>query len=46
VFRDGLIYWVDNRTGLHVGRYTGPRADELPGAGSGIYEGNATSPHR
>jgi len=46
VFRDGLIYWVDNRTGLHVGRYTGPRADELPGAGSGVYEGNATSPHR
>jgi hypothetical protein len=46
VFRDGLIYWVDNRTGLHVGRYTGPRADELPGPGSGVYEGNATSPHR
>ena len=46
VFRDGLIYWVDNRTGLHVGRYTGPRADELPGPGTGIYEGNATSPHR
>lgn len=46
VFRDGLIYWVDNRTGLHVGRYTGPRADELPRAGSGVYEGNATSPHR
>jgi hypothetical protein len=45
VFRDGLIYWVDNRTGLHVGRYTGPRADELPGPGTGIYEGNATSPH-
>jgi hypothetical protein len=46
VFRDGLIYWVDNRTGLHVARYTGPRSDELPGAGSGVYEGNATSPHR
>ena len=46
VFRDGLIYWVDNRTGLHVGRYTGPRADELPGPGTGIFEGNATSPHR
>jgi hypothetical protein len=46
VFRDGLIYWVDNRTGLHVGRYTGPRADELPGAGTGVYEGNASSPHR
>ena len=46
VFKDGLIYWVDNRTGLHVARYTGPRSDELPGAGSGVYEGNATSPHR
>ena len=46
VFRDGLIYWVDNRTGLHVARYNGPRADELPGPGSGVYEGNATSPHR
>lgn len=46
VFKDGLIYWVDNNTGLHVAKYTGPRADELPGEGSGIYEGNATSPHR
>jgi hypothetical protein len=46
VFKDGLIYWVDNDTGLHVARYTGPRNDELPGAGSGTYEGNATSPHR
>ena len=46
VFRDGLIYWVDNDTGLHVARYTGPRADELPGLGTGTYEGNATSPHR
>ena len=46
VFKDGLIYWVDNDTGLHVGRYTGPRRDELPGAGSGTYESNATSPHR
>jgi hypothetical protein len=46
VFRDGLIYWVDNRTGLHVARYTGPRADELPGPATGVYEGNATSPHR
>jgi hypothetical protein len=46
VFRDGLIYWVDNKTGLHVARYTGPRADELPGKGDGIFEGNATSPHR
>ena len=45
VFKDGLIYWVDNDTGLHVARYTGPRANELPGPGSGTYEGNATSPH-
>jgi hypothetical protein len=46
VFKDGLIYWVDNNTGLHVARYTGPRAAELPGPGSGVYEGNASSPHR
>jgi len=46
VFKDGLIYWVDNKTGLHVARYTGPRANELPGPGTGTYEGNATSPHR
>ena len=46
VFKDGLIYWTDSDTGLHVARYTGPRAEELPGPGSGIYEGNATSPHR
>ena len=46
VFKDGLVYWNDNRTGLHVARYTGPRADELPGPGTGTYEGNATSPHR
>jgi hypothetical protein len=46
VFRDGLIYWADNDTGLHVAKYTGPRANELPGPGSGVYEGNATSPHR
>ena len=46
VFKDGLIYWSDSDTGLHVARYTGPRADELPGPGSGTYESNATSPHR
>lgn len=46
VFKDGLIYWVDNDTGLHVAKYIGPRRDELPGFGSGVYEGNATSPHR
>ncbi|HSU89164.1 MAG TPA: hypothetical protein VLL56_10030 [Terriglobia bacterium] len=46
IFKDGLIYWLDNDTGLHVARYTGPRSNELPGPGSGVYEGNATSPHR
>ena len=46
VFKDGLIYWTDSNTGLRVARYTGPRSDELPGQGSGTYEGNATSPHR
>jgi hypothetical protein len=46
IFKDGLIYWADNDTGLHVARYTGPRSNELPGPGSGVYEGNATSPHR
>ena len=46
IFKDGLIYWIDNDTGLHVARYTGPRSNELPGPGSGVYEGNATSPHR
>jgi hypothetical protein len=46
VFKDGLIYWADNDTGLHVVKYTGPRANELPGPGSGVYEGNATSPHK
>jgi hypothetical protein len=46
VFKDGLIYWTDNDTGLRVARYTGPRSGELPGPGSGTYEGNATSPHR
>jgi hypothetical protein len=46
VFKDGLIYWTDNDTGLRVARYVGPRSGELPGPGSGTYEGNATSPHR
>ena len=46
VFKDGLIYWVDKHTGLHVAKYFGPRADELPGPNSGVFEGNATSPHR
>lgn len=46
VFKDGLIYWTNSSTGLHVAKYTGPRAAELPGRGSGVVEGNATSPHR
>ena len=37
---------LDNKTGLHAAKYTVPRANELPGVGSGMYEGNATSPHR
>jgi hypothetical protein len=44
VFKDGLIYWTDNRTGLHVAKYTGPYADEIPT--KDVYEGNASSPHR
>jgi hypothetical protein len=44
VFKDGLMYWTDNRTGLHIARYTGPYAEEIPS--HGVYEGNATSPHR
>jgi hypothetical protein len=44
IFKDGLMYWADNRTGLHVARYTGPYANEIPS--QGVYEGNATSPHR
>jgi len=44
VFKDGLIYWADNRTGLYVAKYTGPYANEIPT--KGVYEGNATSPHR
>jgi hypothetical protein len=46
VFKDGLIYWEDSNTGIHVAKYFGPRADELPGIGAGIFEGNTTSPHR
>lgn len=46
VFKDGLMYWHDIGNGLHVGKYTGPRKDELPGPGSGIYDSYSTSPHR
>jgi hypothetical protein len=44
IFKDGLMYWADNRTGLHVAKYTGPYANEIPS--QGVYEGNATSPHQ
>ncbi|HEX7081461.1 MAG TPA: hypothetical protein VF329_10640 [Gammaproteobacteria bacterium] len=40
---DGLIYIGDNHTGLHVLKYTGPRADEVPQEGT--YSSNRTSPH-
>jgi hypothetical protein len=42
-FHDGLLYIGDNHTGLHVLKYTGPRADEIPATGS--YSSNRTSPH-
>ncbi len=41
-FKDGLIYVGDNHTGLHVLKYTGPRANELP---RDVYSSNRTSPH-
>ena len=37
-FKDGLTYVVDNHTGLHVFKYTGPRADEIPA--TGMFSGN------
>jgi hypothetical protein len=40
---NGLIYVGDNHTGLHVLRYTGPHADEVPK--DAIYSSNRTSPH-
>ena len=40
---NGLIYVGDNHTGLHVLRYTGPHADEVPR--DAIYSSNRTSPH-
>lgn len=40
---NGLIYVGDNHTGLHVFRYTGPHADEVPQ--DAIYSSNRTSPH-
>jgi hypothetical protein len=41
---NGLIYVGDNHTGLHVFKYTGPRADEIPQGV--VYSSNRTSPHR
>ena len=41
-FHKGLIYVGDNHTGLHVLKYTGPHADEIP---QGTYSSNRTSPH-
>jgi hypothetical protein len=41
---NGLIYVGDNHTGLHVFKYTGPRADEVPQ--QGVWSSNRTSPHR
>jgi len=40
---NGLIYVGDNHTGLHVLKYTGPRADEVPK--DVVYSSNRTSPH-
>ncbi|MCC6737345.1 MAG: hypothetical protein IT534_14630, partial [Bauldia sp.] len=44
VFSEGLMYWVDNDTGLHVARYTGPWAEEIPQ--ELVWEGNAAQGHR
>lgn len=41
-FHSGLLYVGDNHSGLHVLRYTGPRADEIP---TGTYSSNRSSPH-
>ena len=40
---NGLIYVGDNHTGLHVLKYTGPRAEEVPQGV--VYSSNRTSPH-
>ncbi|MCW5715726.1 MAG: hypothetical protein KIT43_14535 [Bauldia sp.] len=44
VFSEGLMYWVDNDTGLHVARYTGPWAEQIPT--DLVWEGNAAAGHR
>jgi hypothetical protein len=40
---NGLIYVGDNHSGLHVLKYTGPRANEIPK--DVVYSSNRTSPH-
>lgn len=40
---NGLIYVGDNHSGLHVLKYTGPRADEVPK--NVVYSSNRSSPH-
>ncbi len=40
---NGLIYVGDNQTGLHVLKYTGPHADEVPK--NAVYSSNRSSPH-
>jgi hypothetical protein len=40
---NGLIYVGDNNSGLHVLKYTGPHADEVPK--NAVYSSNRTSPH-
>jgi hypothetical protein len=44
VFDDGLMYWVDNKTGLHIARYTGPFSDEIPD--DAVVEGNQSQWHQ
>ena len=39
---DGLIYVGDNQTGLHVLKYTGPHADEVPK--NAVYSSNVRVP--
>ena len=39
IIKDGLIYVVDVRNGLHVLRYTGPGHRQVDGIG--FYEGNS-----
>jgi hypothetical protein len=40
---NGLVYVGDNHTGLHVLKYTGPHAAEVPK--NAVYSSNRTSPH-